>query len=84
MAACLLPTWWASWPWWAIWAAHLHKVEVSLRSCQLDPFFSPLGSSRGSRDESRDVARGDGEGGLPLAHVVGELPLVGNLGGPPR
>jgi len=43
----------------------------------------PLGSSRGSRDESGDVARGDGEGGLPLAHVVGELPLVGNLGGPP-
>ena len=55
-----------------------------MRSSQFDPFFSPLGSSRGSRDESGDVARGDGEGGLPLAHVVGELPLVGNLGGPPR
>ena len=46
-------------------------------------FFSPLGSSRGSRDESGDVARGDGKGGLPLANMVGELSLVGNLGGPP-
>ena len=46
-------------------------------------FFSPLGSSRGSRDQSGDVARGDREGGLPLAHVVGELSLRGNLGGPP-
>ena len=54
-----------------------------MQSIQFDPFSSPLGSSRGSRDESGDVARGDGEGGLPLAHVVGELALVGNLGGPP-
>ena len=26
-AACLLPTWWASWPWWAIWAAHLDVLD---------------------------------------------------------
>ena len=55
--------------------------------------FSP--EQRKFRDDLRDYfnkmmtpelteeLRGDGEGGLPLAHVVGELALVGNLGGPP-
>ena len=45
--------------------------------------ISPLSSSRRSRDKSGDVSRGDRDSSLPLADVVGELTLVGDLGSPP-
>ena len=32
---CLLPMWWASWPWWAIWAAHLNTILLKQKKSTL-------------------------------------------------
>ena len=45
--------------------------------------ISPLTCSLRSRDKSGNVSRGDWDSSLPLANVVGQLTLVGNLGSPP-
>ena len=43
----------------------------------------PLASGLRSRDKSGDISRGERDGSLPLANMVGKLALVGDLGSPP-
>ena len=43
----------------------------------------PLASGLRSRDKSGNISRGERDGSLPLANMVGKLALVGDLGSPP-
>merc|ERR1711963_1355722 len=43
----------------------------------------PLASGLRSRDKSGNISRGERDGSLPLADMMGKLALMGNLGSPP-